>query len=373
MSRYFAAIDACVAAAGYNAFHELIALAVPSLYVPMPRRTDDQPARSRWASRGGPWPRGRWPGGPRACGADRRAPRAARLDPCRAHRSSRAPRSRRRRCVAEQLDGPTPGNSSRRGPAALRLAHASSAAGGAASSRACRRRRGGSDASNSPSPRRTPSSSPSRSRATLPPRSATGSAGRERGPSGYSSSPTRCRRSVPSGRLAAGSSTFPRAALERPSSPAATYETFRAGRLELILRERPKPRRDRRGAGRRFGTLRAALWRPLTPKKPHENATSGLADATAGALPNLIVIGAQKCGTSVLHYYLSLHPEVSMSRPKELNFFIEERNWPRGVDWYKAHFDADAPCAARPRPTTRPSLSTRACPSAWPRSSPTRS
>ncbi len=49
MSRYFAAIDACVAAAGYNAFHELIALAVPSLYVPMPRLTDDQPARARWA------------------------------------------------------------------------------------------------------------------------------------------------------------------------------------------------------------------------------------------------------------------------------------------------------------------------------------
>ena len=62
----------------------------------------------------------------------------------------------------------------------------------------------------------------------------------------------------------------------------------------------------------------------------------------AGALPNLIVIGAQKCGTSVLHYYLSLHPEVSMSKPKELNFFIEERNWPRGVDWYTAHFDAEA-------------------------------
>jgi hypothetical protein len=63
---------------------------------------------------------------------------------------------------------------------------------------------------------------------------------------------------------------------------------------------------------------------------------------SAGALPNLIVIGAQKCGTSVLHYYLSLHPEVSMSRPKELNFFIEERNWPRGLDWYRGHFDPEA-------------------------------
>ena len=77
------------------------------------------------------------------------------------------------------------------------------------------------------------------------------------------------------------------------------------------------------------------------PEKALDQAANGSAPA-AGALPNLIVIGAQKCGTSVLHYYLSLHPEVSMSKPKELNFFIEERNWPRGVDWYKRHFDANA-------------------------------
>ena len=84
-----------------------------------------------------------------------------------------------------------------------------------------------------------------------------------------------------------------------------------------------------------------------TPVKPHDQAVPGddpRADPNArpGALPNLVVIGAQKCGTSVLHYYLGLHPEVSMSKPKELNFFIEERNWPRGIDWYKAHFDAEA-------------------------------
>jgi hypothetical protein len=77
------------------------------------------------------------------------------------------------------------------------------------------------------------------------------------------------------------------------------------------------------------------------PEKALDQAANGVAPL-AGALPNLIVIGAQKCGTSVLHYYLSLHPEVSMSKPKELNFFIEERNWPRGVDWYKRHFDANA-------------------------------
>ncbi len=53
MSRYFAAFDGAVAAAGYNAYHELIALGVPSLFVPMPRDTDDQPARARYAEGAG--------------------------------------------------------------------------------------------------------------------------------------------------------------------------------------------------------------------------------------------------------------------------------------------------------------------------------
>jgi hypothetical protein len=81
--------------------------------------------------------------------------------------------------------------------------------------------------------------------------------------------------------------------------------------------------------------------------KPAARARSALSvgaedGSSVGALPNLIVIGAQKCGTSVLHYYLGLHPEISMSQTKELNYFIQERNWPQGVDWYRAHFDPEA-------------------------------
>jgi hypothetical protein len=55
-------------------------------------------------------------------------------------------------------------------------------------------------------------------------------------------------------------------------------------------------------------------------------------------LPNLIVIGAMKGGTSSLHNYLDLHPQISMSHPKELDFFVLEKNWPRGVQWYESHF-----------------------------------
>jgi hypothetical protein len=61
-----------------------------------------------------------------------------------------------------------------------------------------------------------------------------------------------------------------------------------------------------------------------------------------GALPNLIVIGGLKCGTTSLHHYLNLHPQIAMSRPKELNFFVAELNWDLGPDWYASHFDRTA-------------------------------
>ena len=64
--------------------------------------------------------------------------------------------------------------------------------------------------------------------------------------------------------------------------------------------------------------------------------------AQRGALPNLIVIGGLKCGTTSLHHYLNLHPEIAMSRPKELNFFVAELNWELGPEWYASHFDRTA-------------------------------
>jgi Sulfotransferase domain len=69
-----------------------------------------------------------------------------------------------------------------------------------------------------------------------------------------------------------------------------------------------------------------------------------------GALPNLVVIGGLKCGTTSFHHYLNLHPEVEMSRPKELNFFVEELNWPLGRDWYASHFTASAPVRGESSP-----------------------
>lgn len=56
-------------------------------------------------------------------------------------------------------------------------------------------------------------------------------------------------------------------------------------------------------------------------------------------LPNFIVIGAGKAGTTSLYGYLSDHPQVFMSDPKELNFFTIEDNWHLGLPWYERHFE----------------------------------
>jgi hypothetical protein len=58
-------------------------------------------------------------------------------------------------------------------------------------------------------------------------------------------------------------------------------------------------------------------------------------------LPNLLIIGAMKCGTTSLHRYLDLHPQISMSHPKELRFF-DDPGWERRIGWYRSHFDPDA-------------------------------
>jgi hypothetical protein len=72
--------------------------------------------------------------------------------------------------------------------------------------------------------------------------------------------------------------------------------------------------------------------------------------ARDAALPTVVVIGGLKCGTTSLHHYLNLHPEVQMSRPKELNFFVAELNWPLGADWYAGHFSATAPVRGESSP-----------------------
>ena len=41
-------------------------------------------------------------------------------------------------------------------------------------------------------------------------------------------------------------------------------------------------------------------------------------------LPNFLIIGAAKAGTTALHEYLKQHPQIYMTPTKETNFFAFE-------------------------------------------------
>jgi hypothetical protein len=43
-----------------------------------------------------------------------------------------------------------------------------------------------------------------------------------------------------------------------------------------------------------------------------------------------------KSGTTSLFHYLQAHPQAHMSPRKEVEFFVKEKNWRRGFDWYQA-------------------------------------
>jgi hypothetical protein len=66
-----------------------------------------------------------------------------------------------------------------------------------------------------------------------------------------------------------------------------------------------------------------------------------------GRLPNFVVIGAAKAGTTSLHYYLSLHPQIFMAAPKEPRFFVDcappRGTWCNGLGWYRSLFRSDKP------------------------------
>lgn len=53
-------------------------------------------------------------------------------------------------------------------------------------------------------------------------------------------------------------------------------------------------------------------------------------------LPDFLIIGAQRCGTSSLYKYLSQHRAVAPSIRKEVEYF--SRMYGNGLGWYRAHF-----------------------------------
>ena len=82
------------------------------------------------------------------------------------------------------------------------------------------------------------------------------------------------------------------------------------------------------------------IWKaPAVQKLRHAISPSHIyRRLTAGqrCLPDFIIAGAGKAGTTSLWQYLAEHPCVARSTTKEVNFF--NLNFACGVNWYRTHF-----------------------------------
>jgi hypothetical protein len=52
-------------------------------------------------------------------------------------------------------------------------------------------------------------------------------------------------------------------------------------------------------------------------------------------LPDFLGIGAQKCGTTWVHYQFATHPQIFVPETKELDFFFWRK---KPIEWYHAQF-----------------------------------
>ncbi|MEX0330166.1 MAG: sulfotransferase [Puniceicoccaceae bacterium] len=69
------------------------------------------------------------------------------------------------------------------------------------------------------------------------------------------------------------------------------------------------------------------------------------------SIPNFLIIGSAKCGTTALASILDSHPDCCFSRPKEISYFQDtidfqpNLNYEKGWDWYKkafSHYNGEA-------------------------------
>jgi hypothetical protein len=70
--------------------------------------------------------------------------------------------------------------------------------------------------------------------------------------------------------------------------------------------------------------LRNAVW------------TYGRVTSAARPLPDFLILGAQKAGTTALYSYLRRHPSITGPSWKEVSYF--DRHYVRGEAWYRGNF-----------------------------------
>ncbi|KAH7729577.1 bifunctional heparan sulfate N-deacetylase/N-sulfotransferase 4-like isoform X1 [Aphelenchoides avenae] len=97
----------------------------------------------------------------------------------------------------------------------------------------------------------------------------------------------------------------------------------------------------------RFSDEKTMLYTNPCSDARHKKMLPANATCDDKILPNVVILGPQKTGTSALANFLSLHPNVSTNAPVEGSFeelqFFNEINYGKGLDWYMQKFSHSAP------------------------------
>jgi hypothetical protein len=126
----------------------------------------------------------------------------------------------------------------------------------------------------------------------------------------------------------------------------------------LVKRGRAWGARAGRSARRR---LPRPVWQEGIRTINGVRTATGRGPGRGHMLPDFVIIGAAKAGTTSLYGWLSEHPYVVPATTKEVHYF--DYNVYRGVDWYRAHFPHQADCDAFAATHGRPFLTGEASPS----------
>jgi hypothetical protein len=141
------------------------------------------------------------------------------------------------------------------------------------------------------------------------------------------------------------------AAVDLPAETGSTEpllaERRRADLLRVQMQERigamrkrlKEARADKRSAEQELDAVEGGAGRGQRPR-----SRSGEASSNGGRLPDFIIVGAQKSGTSSLYRWLGEAASIEVPSKKELHFF--DTNFRRGADWYRSFFAGrDGPSA----------------------------
>lgn len=99
-------------------------------------------------------------------------------------------------------------------------------------------------------------------------------------------------------------------------------------------------------------TVAASQFESNSRKMSHDRTAPQLrpAQRDAAFAPDFFIIGAMKAGTTTLCRYLAQFDEISVSRTKETDYFILEKNHALGDAWYRRQFDLSRPLVGEASP-----------------------